>query len=187
MRKLIVLIALLVSVTCFGQKPLTYSVVIQQDSTSAQKLYEMSKSWFAKEYVNSQKVLQNDNPGKEISGKARIELTITSLKYAGLSGYISYFIDLEFRDNRLKVTMTDFCHDPTRSVMYDNQMGVVLDSLPDDLKTLGGKFEKGFHRTFYKSFWEKAKPLCALEFHDVTKSLSDFLKAKRNDEKKDNW
>lgn len=187
MRKLFFTLFLLVTLSSFGQNPLTYSLVIQQDSTSAQNLYDITRNWFSKEYVNSQAVLQNDNPGKEISGKAKIVFNITNLGYSGMSGFISYFIDIQFKDNRLKLTMTDFYHDPARTVMYDNQMGLVIDSLPDDLKTLGGRFEKSSHRMYYKAFWKRAKPACDDEFNKLSKNLAAFIKTRQIDKKKDNW
>lgn len=50
---------------CFAQKPLELSEVIKADGLTAQQLYEISKNWFARTYVDSKDVMRDDNPGKE--------------------------------------------------------------------------------------------------------------------------
>lgn len=181
------LLLMLCTIAGMAQKPLSYSTVIQADSLPAAKLYQATKAWFAKEYINANYVVQNDLPNKEISGKAKLTLTISSLSYSGMSGFVTYFIDVQFRDNRLKLTMSDFTHDPTRVVMYNNQMGLVLDSLPDDLKTLGGEFEHAQHRMYYKAFWKRAKPACDEQFYTISTSLTEFVNKYKPDSKEENW
>lgn len=187
MKKVLFTLMLLVStMTCFAQKPLELSEVIKADGLTAQQLYEISKNWFARTYVDSKEVMRDDNPGKELTGKGMTKLEINNLTYTGMSGYIGYTIDLQFREGRLKLTLSHFFHEPTKKVMYDNKMGVVLDSLPDDLKSLGGRFEKSSFRMYYKAFHKRALPICKKAFSDLVTSLKGFVD-KREVETKDEW
>lgn len=181
------LLVMAFSITVMAQKPLSYSTVIQADSLSAAKLYQATKAWFSNVYVRANYVVQNDIPNKEVSGRAKLTLAISSLSYSGMSGFITYFIDVQFRDNRLKFTMSDFTHEPLREVMYNNHMGTVLDSLPDDLKTLGGDFEKSNHRMYYKAFWKRAKPACDEQFKTLSESLTSYINKYKPDSKEENW
>ena len=109
MKKVLFTLMLLVStMTCFAQKPLELSEVIKADGLTAQQLYDISKNWFARTYVDSKAVMRDDNPGKELTGKGKTKLEITALAYSGMSGYINYTIDIQFREGRLKFTMNNF-------------------------------------------------------------------------------
>lgn len=187
MKKVLLTLMLLVStMTCFAQKPLELSEVIKADGLTAQQLYDISKNWFARTYVDSKAVMRDDNPGKELTGKGKTKLEITALAYSGMSGYINYTIDIQFREGRLKFTMNNFYHEPTKKVMYNNDMGAVLDSLPNDLKSLGGRFEKSSYRTSYKGFHKRALPVCKEAFDKLVTNLKQFVD-KREVESKEDW
>lgn len=187
MKKVLILLVLLMgAVVSYAQKPLELSEVINAEGLTAQQLYEISKNWMARTYVDSKAVMRDDNPGKELTGKGKTKLEITTLVYSGMSGYINYTIDIQFREGRLKFTMNSFYHEPTKKVMYDNDMGVVLDSLPDDLKSLGGHFEKSSFRMNYKAFHKRALPVCKKAFSDLVASLKSFVD-KREVETKEDW
>lgn len=187
MKKVLFTLMLLVStMACYAQKPLDLTEVIKADGLTAQQLYEISKNWLARTYVDSKAVMRDDNPGKELTGKGKIRLEIANLTYRGMSGYINYTIDILFRDGRLKFNMNNFYHEPTEKVLYDNQMGIVLDSLPDDLKSLGGQFDKSHFRMYYKAFHKRALPICLRTFVDLVASLKQFVD-KREVETKEDW
>lgn len=170
----------------YAQKPLSYSTIIQKEGASAQDLYDLTRQWFAEYYHDSKSVLQNQNPGKELSGRAATRLEIKTLTYSGMSGYINYMIDVQFREGRLKLTLDQFSHDPIKEVKYNNHMGTVLDSLPEDLKSLGGDFEKSSFRMYYKHFYKYARPVCDDAFNNVSKSLKKFIET-REAKKDDDW
>lgn len=187
MKKVLILLVLLMgAVVSYAQKPLELSEVIKAEGLTAQQLYEISKNWMARTYVDSKAVMRDDNPGKELTGKGKTKLVINNITYTGMSGYIDYTIDLQFREGRLKITLNNFLHEPTKEVMYDNKMGAVLDSLPDDLKSLGGRFEKSTFRMYYKAFHKRALPICKDVFSDLVTSLKSFVD-KREVETKDEW
>lgn len=54
-----------VAIACSAQKPLELTEVVKAEGLTAQQLYEISKNWFARTYVDSKAVMRDDNPGKE--------------------------------------------------------------------------------------------------------------------------
>lgn len=181
-----ILMMLFITLFCNAQKPLEYSSVIKADGLTAQQLYEITRNWFARAYVDSKAVMRDDNPGKELTGKGKTKLDINNIAYSGMSGYINYTVDVQFKDGRLKFTMNGFNHEPLKKVSYDNDMGVVLDTLPDDLKSLGGRFDKSSYRMYYKAFHKKALPTCKEAYDKLIESLRQFVD-KREIEQKEDW
>ena len=177
----------LLTLTCmsfigFAQKPLEFSIVIRQDSLSASDLYESTKSWFAETYANNKAVIRDDNPGKQITGKGSIPFKASTI-YTSISGYIEYLIDTQFREGRLKLTMRNFTHTAARKAMYDNDMGLLVDSLPSDLKDIG--ISGANRKTSYKYYFKHGKPLCEETFVEIAESLKSFLKKREADTKED--
>ena len=173
MKKLIFTCILLVStIMCFAQKPLMFTKVIQKDGLTAQQLYDATKNWFVRTYVDSRAVLKDENPGKELTGNGNISFK-TNMIFSSLEGHIKYLIDIQFKDGRLKFTMSDFRHDPIRKALYDNNLGVLVDSLPKDLKEIG--IEGANRKAGYKYFFKNAKPLCVINFSELVASLEAFI------------
>ena len=183
MKKTILTCALTVcTFATFAQKPLELSVVIKADSIPAQTLYELTKNWFAQTYVDSKAVLKDDNPGKELTGKGSLVFAV-GMMYSSINGYIDYLIDVQFKDGRLKFTMNNFRHRPDHTAAFNNYMGVLVDSLPKDLKTIG---ITGMNRkACYKCFFKDGLPLCKKRFEELSTSLKAFI-AKR-ELTKDDW
>ena len=183
MRKLFLFAAFCLFQYCNAQKPFELSTVIKQDSLSAQELYEATKSWFAESYVNSKAVIRDDNPGKQITGKGSIKYN-PGFSHASIEGFIEYLIDIQFREGRLKLTTRNFDHQAGHRALFDNNMGILVDSLPTDFKSIG---ITGYNRkTMYKYYFKSAKPLCEATFLDIVESLKKFL-AKRKFESKEDW
>ena len=166
----------------FAQKPLEFSTIIRQDSLSAQTLYESTRNWFAETYVNNKAVVRDDNPGKQITGKGSTPFP-ASMMYSSIDGFIEYLIDIQFRDGRLKFTMRNFSHSAGHKALYDNNMGVLVDSLPSNLSTIG---ITGQRKASYKYYFKHGLPLCKETFDELVKSLTAFLN-KREAAAKEDW
>lgn len=183
MKKLFFLFAIFgLSNYCYGQRSLELSVVIKQDSMTAQELYEATRNWFAETYVNSKAVLRDENPGKQITGKGSIPFNC-SMMYSSINGYIEYLIDIQFREGRLKLTTKNFTHSAGHKAMFNNNMGVLVDSLPSDLKTIG---ITGSQKSTYKYYFKHGTPLCKETFDEIAESLKTFLN-KRQVTNKEDW
>ena len=181
-KSLLILIALVGSICSFAQKPLEYSTVIKADGLTAQQLYDITRNWFSRTYVDSKAVIRGDNPGKELTGKGKLVFP-TNMIYSSIRGYIGYLIDVQFKDGRMKFTMSEFRHDPDHEAKYDNRMGILVDSLPKDLKTIG--IEGMNRKASYKYFFKNGVPLCEKQFNTLRKSLEEFVE--KREMTKDEW
>lgn len=162
----------LICVHSIAQAPLSYSQVIQQEGVDAQTLYDLTRNWFAQSYVNSKAVLQDQNSGKELTGHGSIVFE-TNMQYSSIEGYIEYLIDIQFKDGRMRIEMGHFKHVPEKKVAFDNQMGILVKELPDDLNDIG---IKGAQRKMcYKYFYKHALPLCQEKFNNIVESLKLFI------------
>ena len=187
MKKIFLIIFfVLLSLVSNGQAPYSYSVVISEEGLSAEQLYDATKSWFAHAFKDSKAVLENQNPGKELIGKGSAPITFTGLSYKGMTGSINYTIDIHFREGRLKLDITNFVHTgQTVGYAYTTSMGLVLDSLPKDLKGMGGNFEKLQFRMNYKRFHKDAIVLCKATAYQLSGSLSNFIRNNKAKEEED--
>ena len=165
---------------CKGQNPFSYSTIIREDSLSAEQLYEATKNWFAHTFRDSKSVLENENPGKELIGKGSVSIIFNGLSFKGLTGNINYTIDIQFRDGRLKLDLTNFTHTGQLvGYKYNTSMGIVLDSLPNDLKELGGNFNNLQFRTNYKRFHKDAIIVCKKTAIHISENLALFIRNNR--------
>ena len=178
----LLLLMTIIAISCSAQNPLSYSKVIQKEGMTAQELYEASKNWFARTYVDSKAVMRDSNPGKELTGKGKLVFA-TGMMYSSIQGYINYLIDIQFKDGRLKFTMSDFRHEPSHNAKFDNQMGVLVDSLPKDLKEIG--IEGMNRKSCYKYYFKNGVPLCEKQFNELSKSLEEFID--KRESSKDEW
>jgi hypothetical protein len=72
MKKIFLLMFAFCCIGAFPQQPLEYSVIIQKEGADAQTLYDLTRNWFAQTYRDSKAVLQDQNPGKELTGHGKI-------------------------------------------------------------------------------------------------------------------
>lgn len=183
MKKILFTLMLLAStIACYAQKPISFSKVIKKEGTTAQQLYDASKNWFSRTYVDSKAVVKDENPGKELTGKGKLVFS-TNMIYSSIQGYINYLIDIQFKDGRLKFAMSDFRHEPAHEAKYNNHMGILVDSLPKDLKDIG--IEGMNRKASYKYYFKNGIPLCEKQFNELSKSLEEFID--KREETKDDW
>ncbi len=182
-KRSLLLVIICLTTICNAQKPLELSTVIKQDSLSAQELYEATRNWFVESFVDCKAVIKDENPGKQITGKGTMSFTTGSMVYLSINGFVEFLIDAQFRDGRLKLTMRNFDHKAERPAMYDNNMGLLVDTLPKNLEDIG---VKGSRKTMYKYYYKHGKPMCEETFWKVVKSLSEFL-ANRKAEAEEEW
>jgi len=183
MKKRMILMTTMVlfALSAMSQKPLELSAVIKQDSLDANALYEATRSWFAESFNDSKSVIQNENPGKQITGKGTMPFS-TNMMYSSISGYIEFLIDVQFRDGRMKLTMRNFDHKADHRAAFDNNMGILVDSLPKNLGDIG---MKGQRKTCYKYYHKNAKPMCEDTFNKIVQNLTKYVAERKASEKED--
>ena len=163
----------------FAQKPLSFSTVIYKESVDAQTLYNFTKNWMVQTFKESNAFLEQ--AGEEITCRGRITFS-TNMQYSSIKGHIEYSVNVQFKDGKLKFTMGSFTHKPEIVAYFNNDMGILVDSLPKKLEDMG---ITGVNRkACYKYFFKRGSPLCKTEFDNLSANLKMFID-NRNSTKED--
>jgi hypothetical protein len=169
------------TVSVWAQKPLELSAVIKQENMDANALYEATRNWFVESFNDSKAVIQNENPGKQITGKGTMPFT-ANMMYSSINGFIEFLIDVQFRDGRLKLTMRNFNHRADHQAAFDNNMGILVDELPKNLGDLG---LSGQQKTCYKYYHKNGKPACEGTFQKIVADLTKYVNEKKVEAEED--
>lgn len=162
---------------------MTFSVVIQKEGIDAQTLFNLSRIWLARTFVDSEVITGDDNSIKELAGHGKITFS-TNLSYCSIKGVINYMVAIQVKDGRLRVEMSNFTHDPIiKTAMFKNHMGILVDPLPKNLSEIGMVSESS--KACYKYYYKKGKPLCEQEFNKLTTDLRNYIEQRK--EAKDDW
>lgn len=163
----------------FAQKPLSYSTVINKEGVNAQTLYALTKNWMAQTFKDSNTFLEQS--GEEITGRGRMTFS-TNLQYSSIKGFIEYSVNVQFKEGKLKLTVGNFTHIPEIVALFNNDMGILVDSLPKKLEDMG---ITGVNRkACYKYYYKRGTPLCKAEFDKLSANLKLFID-NRNSNKED--
>lgn len=180
MKKIILsLILVCVAMTGFAQKPLSFSTVIYEEGVDAKTLFDLTKNWMAQTFRDSNSFLEQS--GDEITGRGRMTFS-TNMQYSSIKGHIEYSVNVQFKEGKLKFTMGSFTHKPEIVAYFNNDMGILVDSLPKKLEDMG---ITGVNRkACYKYYFKRGTPLCKTEFDNLSANLKMFID-NRNSTKED--
>lgn len=180
MKKFILsLIFVCLAMIGYAQKPLSFSTVIYKHGVDAQILYDLTKNWMAQTFKDSNTFLEQS--GEEITGRGRMTFS-TNMQYSSIKGFIEYSVNVQFKNGKLKLTIGNFTHIPEIVAYFNNDMGLLVDSLPKKLENMG---ITGVNRkACYKYYFKRATPLCKAEFDKLYANLKLFID-NRNSTKED--
>ncbi len=178
MKKIMILAMLLVSITCFGQAPVSYSKVLQCEGTDADDAYQRAELWLINTFSSPNKNVQmRDKESKTLVVKAATVFKSQKGNAGDINGYISYTLNLFFKDGRFKVDMIDLEHSGKKGTynfgtLYDVEEPNV--SIP-------------FASKKWKSeIYYEMKTTAAVEFETICAILEKVV-AKKIQSQDDNW
>lgn len=161
----------------FAQNPLSFSTVINEEGVDAQTLYDLTNNWIAQTFKDANTFLQK--PGEEITGKGKMNFS-TNMQYSSIKGFIEYSVNVQFKDGKLKLTLGNFTHIPEIIAYFNNDMGILVDSLPKKLEDMG---ITGVNRkACYKYYFKHGTPLCKAEFDKLSANLKLFIENRNSTE-----
>ena len=180
MKKLILsFIVVCFATVGFSQKPLSFSTVIDAEGLNAQTLYDLTKNWMTQTFKDSNAFYEQ--PGEEITGRGKMSFS-TNMQYSSIKGHIEFSVNVQFKEGKLKFTMGSFTHKPEIVAYFNNDMGILVDSLPKKLEDIG---ITGVNRkACYKYYFKRGTPLCKTEFDNLSANLNMFID-NRNSTKED--
>lgn len=112
----------------------SYSEVLKVDGKSAEQLYKNAKYWIVLNFKSAKDVIQlEDKENNKIICKGNFETG-----WMGKSGHVNNTMILEFKDNRYKITVTDFSYYSSGSgeVSFDGPMAFRKSLIKDSTKKL---------------------------------------------------
>ena len=134
-----------------------YEKILTVDNVSKTVLFERANIWLAKEFVDSQEVIQysNQETGK-ILGKGLVELNTIYNGYEQSMGVTRFTIEINTKDGKARIVFTDLTHaftdgnpspedlrkEKSRPIMK-SAWSVIKEQTDKDLKALISSFEKG--------------------------------------------
>ena len=121
MKRILTTLFLILTISSFGQEqkllgilPLkdgkvTYTDVIQIDSTDKSKLYNKVKKWFIEQYRSAKDVIQlDDKENGEVIGKGFFETTWQTSIMSAQSVSVWHTVKVYIKDNKFKYEITNF-------------------------------------------------------------------------------
>lgn len=179
MKKFILsLIMICFTMIGFAQKPLSFSTIIYSEGANVQTLFALTKNWMAQNFKDPNSFLEQD--GKEITGRGKMTFS-TNMQYSSIKGFVEYSVNVQIKEGKLKITMGNFTHIPERVAYFNNDMGILVDSLPKNLKDMG---ITGVNRkACYKYYFKRGTSLCKTKFNQVSANLKLFIENSNSNRK----
>lgn len=112
MRRIIVIgVFLLCWVSVNAQEKIAYSKVIKADSVSSEGIFVSIKEWLSMEFKKGNNAIElEDKEAGLIVANASMPYKYSKggINYAWAKGSVEYKINIQTRDNRFKITITNF-------------------------------------------------------------------------------
>lgn len=178
-KYLLTVILILTTGYLYSQEPASFSKVITVPNITADTLHLLSKQWYLLNFVNPQKVIQDDNKEmKIVTLRASVVYSYGRISYLAFEGYVSYLIQIQSKDGRIKVTITNFYHDNLPGNDPNSQLGLILNEEEQFKKGLA----KGYKNNVAKDIKAKMEVIANTIFTDIERYMNH---AKLKSE--DNW
>lgn len=171
MRK-VILFSLLVlsSFQSKAQDPLSFEKVITVDSVGKDKIYSVIKEWFALNGNSKEALEVDDRSTGVIVANLSTEYFKSGFWYTSYTGYIFYKINIQVKDGRFKVTVTNFEHDT--KVKSVSRLGIIT----------SGEYDKvSINKSIDIKVWDDLK----IKSNDIAEKT--FIQFEKLKFKSDNW
>lgn len=151
-------------------EPVAFSEVVPVEGASAADLYNRAKLWFAKAFVDSNRVLQvQDKEAGTLVGKGAFQYEPNVLMNSSvIRGTVRYSVTVMVKDGRYKYVITDFVHEGTEKMGFNATFGLVTTAPhpPDVSGTSKGVREK---------VWKHLKDVAEEQAKSLSKSLKEAM------------
>ena len=161
-----------------AQNPVEFSKVIKYEGVSADEAFSKVELWLVNAFKAPDKTVQlNDPVKKRLAVKAATEFHSKKKNVGDINGFLTYTLNIFFRDGRLKVEMHTIVHHGKKE-MYD--FGQLTDAVVPDVKIAFAT--KKWKSEIYTEMKKKAE----YEFNDICRMIEDNANNKTAAEE-DDW
>lgn len=177
MKKITLSIILIISclTQLYSQQPYTIDTVIQIPGVTADTLYLLSKQWYVTSFNTPKKVIQDDSRDLRIvSGKGAMQYSYGKLSYLSYEGFVTYLIQIQSRDERIKVTITNVYHENLPTNASSSNLGLIGDEKI--------QFKKGIGKNYHNNVVNDIQNKITIYSEIIFKEIEDYLKKKQTRE-----
>lgn len=179
MKSGVVLVLLFLSIMSYAQESerLTFSKVIPVENADSKSIFVAVKSWFGMNFVSAKSVIEvEDKDAGLIIGNSLVPYSKGGLSYSAYEGDLKFTLKIQIKDNRFKVTVSNYLHEGTRNPNYE--LGVLTTS-----ETFTNKgMNKKFHNIVWADLKAKAEQIANKYFLDLSK-----IEVKSSQGSEDDW
>ena len=101
------LIVFLTALCASAQEPFELSEVIKAEGRTADQIYETLQKWVSSSWKFPKAVKKFESDGKEIMIDGSFRFSCSSFALMAYRGTVDYTLDIQVREGRFKVTMSD--------------------------------------------------------------------------------
>lgn len=136
MKKLLLLTLIMFSIlTVSAQKPLKYQEVLPFEGTSKAELMTRTKAFIAQKFTANSTKYTEDTEGGMYVIQDKIDYVyqrkVSPMSYMyKASGNISYVITIEIKDNKVRLSFSDFIHQGANNLFHS--FGLLTDANPPE-------------------------------------------------------
>lgn len=179
MKSGVILILMFLSLSSYAQESerLTFSKVIPVENVDSKSIFVALKEWFGMNFVSAKSVIEvEDKEAGLIIGNSQVPYSKGGLSYSAYSANLKYTLKIQIKDNRFKITVSNFLHEGTQNPNYE--LGI--------LTTAETFTNKGMNKKFHNNVWADLK-IKAEEI--ANKYFLDFsnIKIKSSQGSEDDW
>lgn len=187
MKQIFCILCILSSLMCWAKnentppKYISLDTVIQMQGVEKSKIYDGVKIWFAKNMKSSNNVIQlDDKENTHIIGKASLPFAVAGSffgNYSHLSGYIQYLIDIQARDGRFRLKMSEYYH-----VSYTDgwtEGWVYTEGIPEAHRGIGANQ--------YNQMRKRAIPLILYDMTHTVITIQKSITEQTSESKDNDW
>ncbi|MDP3386062.1 MAG: DUF4468 domain-containing protein [Eubacteriales bacterium] len=180
MKKFLFLILLIVCISeLYSQEAQSYSKVIQIPNTHADTLYLLSRQWFVSSFKTPNKVIQDDSKElKLISGKGSVEYSYGKLQYLAYEGHLTFLVQIQSRDGRIKVDLTNIIHENLPRNSRSCNLGFITNE--------SEQFKTGINRSYHNNVAKDIKEKMNLFSEKIFQEIEQYL-LKRQLREENEW
>jgi hypothetical protein len=156
-------------ISSIAQTPITFNKVITTDSIGKSQLYLKIYEWFASNFNSANDVIQmSDKEAGVIIGNGIMNYKYENTSNSSYDGSVSYKIKVNFKDDRIKVELTDFIHSGKGF-----NLGLINDS--EEYTT------KGMYKNYHNSSWKDVKLKCEQYSQSIFISMEEKITIRSDD------
>ena len=181
MKKVFLMLIVLISLNCYSQEIIKYEKVITADSISKDNIFYGLKKWVATDFVSSKAVIEmaDKDAGLLVISPNSKYIYPGGYIYSGYNGYISYTVNIQIKDGRFKVIITNFTHKLTNgNEIYG--LGLITNSEDYPRQSYPGA------KKYNNNVWDDLKIRTSVISDELFNILSN-LKFESLNKNNDNW